>query len=340
MERFTNAELADMHMMYGAAGGNALRAVRMYRDTFPNRQVPGHRFFTNLHRRLCESGSLRPNQRFNGGRPADRVFVNEEPVVQYFQENPRTSTRSASQILGINCHSGVWRALHNNNFHPFHYQRVHALLDADHQPRLQFAQWLLQQEEANENFASRILFTDEAFFNRDGVFNIHNSHHWTTENPHVMHPHGYQHRFSVNVWAGIVGNTLVGPYLMPSPFTGHSYMMFLQNVLFQLLEDVPLAIRRGMWYQHDGAPAHYYAGARHFLDAQFTNRWIGRNGPVAWPARSPDMNPLDFFFWGAMKDRVYATPVVSELELIGRIVAAAEILLKYQRLRFCPPVSS
>jgi hypothetical protein len=26
---------------------------------------------------------------------------------------------------------------------------------------------------------------------------------------------------------------------------------------------------------------------------------------VAWPARSPDLNPLDFFLWGCMKSRVY-----------------------------------
>ena len=110
---------------------------------------------------------------------------------------------------------------------------------------------------------------------------------------------------------------------MPSPLTGHSYMMFLEETLSELLEDVPLGIRRVMWYQHDGAPSHYYAGARNVLDRQFPNRWIGRNGPVAWPARSPDMTPLDFFFWGAMKELVYATPVDSELDLVGRIVAAA-----------------
>ena len=27
---------------------------------------------------------------------------------------------------------------------------------------------------------------------------------------------------------------------------------------------------------------------------------------MEWPARSPDLSPLDFFFWGVMKDRVYA----------------------------------
>ena len=31
--------------------------------------------------------------------------------------------------------------------------------------------------------------------------------------------------------------------------------------------------------------------------------------PTAWPARSPDLIPLDFFFWGYVKDRVYKTAV-------------------------------
>ena len=30
---------------------------------------------------------------------------------------------------------------------------------------------------------------------------------------------------------------------------------------------------------------------------------------IAWPARSPDPTPLDFFFWGYVKDRIYKTDV-------------------------------
>jgi hypothetical protein len=26
-----------------------------------------------------------------------------------------------------------------------------------------------------------------------------------------------------------------------------------------------------------------------------------------WPARLPDLNPCDFFFWGCLKDRVYSS---------------------------------
>ncbi|GBM90640.1 hypothetical protein AVEN_213559-1 [Araneus ventricosus] len=35
-------------------------------------------------------------------------------------------------------------------------------------------------------------------------------------------------------------------------------------------------------------------------------RWIGHCGSVAWPPRSPDLNPRDFFFWGCEQDCIYS----------------------------------
>jgi hypothetical protein len=39
--------------------------------------------------------------------------------------------------------------------------------------------------------------------------------------------------------------------------TGHNYLDFLQNELPEQLEDVPLAARFVLYFQHDGAPSHY-----------------------------------------------------------------------------------
>ena len=58
---------------------------------------------------------------------------------------------------------------------------------------------------------------------------------------------------------------------------------------------------------HDGAPLHFSRVARQFLNQHFANKWIGRADPVARPARSPDLNPLDFHLWGHLKSIVYAT---------------------------------
>ena len=59
-----------------------------------------------------------------------------------------------------------------------------------------------------------------------------------------------------------------------------------------------------------------------FLDATFTNRWIGRDGPTPWPPRSPDITPLDFFLCGYVKDRVFSTPVPDITNLKARITDA------------------
>ncbi|CAK9799199.1 hypothetical protein ANTPLA_LOCUS1929 [Anthophora plagiata] len=96
---------------------------------------------------------------------------------------------------------------------------------------------------------------------------------------------------------------------------GTKYLNFLEHALPSLLEEIPLEIRKNMYIQHDGAPAHYAASVRACLDTIFRDRWIGRGGPASWPPRSPDMNPLDFFFWGHLKTAVYQTPVETREEL-------------------------
>nr|CAH7734626.1 unnamed protein product [Callosobruchus chinensis] len=104
----------------------------------------------------------------------------------------------------------------------------------------------------------------------------------------------------------------------------NNYLVFLQNVLPGLLENIALQVRREMWSQHDRAPAVYEAQVRAHLDAAFPGHWIGRGGPVARPPRSPDLNLLEFFPWGHLEALVYqgSAPHIAE-ELIARIVAAA-----------------
>ena len=49
------------------------------------------------------------------------------------------------------------------------------------------------------------------------------------------------------------------------------------------------------------------------------------SGSKIWPARSPDLTPLDYFLWGHMKSLVYETPVDSEEDLLARVMAAANV---------------
>lgn len=90
----------------------------------------------------------------------------------------------------------------------------------------------------------------------------------------------------------------------------------------ELLEDVPLCARETLIFQHDGAPAHYSRRVREILDARFPDKWIGRGGPIVWPARSPDLNVLDYFLWGYVKASVEHHRDGTEDEVREAILAA------------------
>ncbi|XP_073409656.1 COMM domain-containing protein 10 isoform X2 [Dendrobates tinctorius] len=61
-----------------------------------------------------------------------------------------------------------------------------------------------------------------------------------------------------------------------------------------------------LYFQQDGALPHYSRVVHEYLDETFPNKWIGRRGPLDWPGCSPDLIPMDFFFWGVLKDKVYS----------------------------------
>ena len=60
--------------------------------------------------------------------------------------------------------------------------------------------------------------------------------------------------------------------------------------------------------QQDGAPCHVTNRNMRYLDSQFGDRVVSRNSIQGrdWPARSPDLNPLDFFLCGYLKSQVYS----------------------------------
>ena len=139
-----------------------------------------------------------------------------------------------------------------------------------------------------------------------------------TENQHRFEACQSQQKLKLTVWAGIMGQRVIGPYFFNGnvtgecfrsfftrTFIGSSYLQMLENYLLPSIRDLPTIQRNLMWYQHDGAPPHFSLQVRQFLDTYFAGQWMGRGGPLSWPPRSPDLTPLDFFIWGYLKQKVY-----------------------------------
>lgn len=206
----------------------------------------------------------------------------------------------------------------------------------DFDRRVEFCRFMLHTDVDDPNYLKRILWTDESKFTKEGILNLHNLHHWTnkTENPRVKRQKSFQRRFSVNVWAGVIGNQVVGPHYLPDNLNGDNYLEFLQNDLPELVSEVPVFNENvPKVFQHDGCPAHWRLTVREYLDDVFPNAWIGRDGPIAWPARSPDLTPLDFYVWGRAKELVYATEVPTREVLLQRIEMAFNKIKEEMTLR-------
>ncbi|GFT14987.1 uncharacterized protein TNCV_4315751 [Trichonephila clavipes] len=91
------------------------------------------------------------------------------------------------------------------------------------------------------------------------------------------------------------GDHLIGPYILPDRLTGPRYLIFLEQVLPELLDSARYRCDSYFHgFQQDGAPAHFSISVRNHLDATCGERWIGRGGPVHWPPRSPDLSCLRF----------------------------------------------
>lgn len=321
---FTNEEAYLMLAIFFQCFENAVVASREYALRYPLRVHHSREVFQRLARRLRETGRVQPVTSVRRRRQV-RTEDNIINVLAYVHADPHISIRQIARDLGISFGT-VQKILADTRMHPYHVVLHQALTATDFDNRLNYCIWLKNMKRENPLLMSQILWTDEASFGNNGVVNLHNMHYWSETNPHWMREVDNQHRWNVNVWCGILDGRVIGPHFFEGNLTGEMYLHFLTFNLPELLDNVNLATRRNMWFQHDGCPAHYSRAVQDFLNQQFPNRWIGRGSLFPWPPRSPDLTCLDFYLWGRLKALVYKTRPTTRENMIGRIQNALDNL--------------
>lgn len=233
--QYTNEELVEIHFCFYMSGRRREFAQQLYRDMFPDRQLPSEEMFEEVHQNLRGTGSFSTQRQ--------RLLANISPNIS---ENRR-----------------------------------------------KFCHWFNNQEVRSPGFSDHVLFTDESEFKGNG----------------------YNHNFSLNVWCGIVGKKLVGPFFLPLKLTGLSYLIFLNCELMPVIRNAfSSEDQQRMWFMHDGAPPHKIEDVKNMLNENFPNRWIGNGGTVEWPSQSPDLNPMDFYVWGCIKQAIDVNREINTLE--------------------------
>jgi hypothetical protein len=80
-------------------------------------------------------------------------------------------------------------------------------------------------------------------------------------------------------------------------------------------------------FHQDGAIPHNARMNFVFLNHlnHFGERRMGAHGAIRWPARSPDLNPLDFFiFIRNFRDNIYLTPSGTQKALRKKLVRVCQ----------------
>jgi len=140
----------------------------------------------------------------------------------------------------------TWNVVCKEKPCPFHRQKVQALLGPnDYLRKDQFVYCFVHQSREKPNFPAMVVFTDEACFTREGIFNSHNSYVWADTNPHASSFYCQQQCFVVNIWAGGVSDFLIGPYLLPRWHNAQIYHVFLEEFPLSVTRKRVVPVRQG-----------------------------------------------------------------------------------------------
>ncbi|UYV72667.1 hypothetical protein LAZ67_10000255 [Cordylochernes scorpioides] len=222
-------------------------------------------------------------------------------VLELFQRSPNKSSRQGARESDVSA-SSVLRILKRGKYRVYIPRLVQQLNDDDPDRMLQFCEWIQEMVIREPGFMGSIIWSDEAQFKLNGTVNRHNCVYWCEENPHITIEKAVNLP-GVNVWCGLSSRGLIGPFRFEGTVTGINYLTMLADSIFPAIR--ALYGNDDFYFQLDGAPPHYHRDVRAYLDQNLSGQWIGRRGPIEFPARSPDLTPLDFFLWGTVKDGVY-----------------------------------
>jgi Helix-turn-helix domain (DUF4817) len=320
---YENYEKYDMLECYIESNKNSNAAGDLYFNRYPERRQPFRNMFGKLQHNLRNYGSFaKPRTNININQETqDERELKEITVLGTIPDNGKTSIRKLESETGIP-RTNIWRILKTNKMKPYRTRKIHHLVPDDYIRRTRFCEWFIEKTRENELFALNCIWTDEASVSSAGIFNRYNEYTWSRENPHVTVEVRNQGRFSFNVWVGIYRGQFIGPYIYDGALNSQRYLQILQNHVEPFIEDIPINLVQGLFFQHDGAPPHCAGIINNYLNEQFGENWMANQGPIQWPARSPDLTPLDFFLWGKIKDLTYKQPFNNRRELEDAVLGA------------------
>ncbi|KAJ8939687.1 hypothetical protein NQ318_011734 [Aromia moschata] len=253
------------------------RSCNTFATRYPQKMKPAPNTFKHIIENFKNFGSVKPGVHRN--RPVVDNENIEIAILGYFSAYPTISTRQVALESGIS-RTTVLRILRKHRFHPYVFSIV---------------QHLKERITRKLFFLDNIIWSDEAKFTENGVFNRRNSHYWSYYNVHPFRERNFQESWQFNAYCAIRNDGVVVLEFYQDNLNGERYLNILRHFQINYLDNLPLADYRNIFGQHDGALPHNGHLINNHLQNLFYDQWIANNGPHLWPPRSPDLSVLDFF---------------------------------------------
>lgn len=270
--------------------------------------------YQKLVSKFEETGSVTDAKK--SGRPSVGTDVT---VAEVLHETQNLANENQYGICSVNkvarrlemSSTTVWRILRRQlKLYPYKIQILFELKERDKATRNDFALLTIAQIQANPQWLDNVFWTDEAHFQLNGGVNTHNCRIWSSNNRHLVIQQGL-HDLKVTVWCGFTSRFIIGPYFFEENAAGETKTVTVNGERYlNMLHDYAIPSLRhqnieNIIFMQDGAPPHIFKPVKQFLSNTFGDRVISRQFPVTWPARSPDINPADYWLWGDLKERVF-----------------------------------
>lgn len=301
--------------------------IRMMKKQYPDYKELNKWKIYRMVQRFEQTGSVLDFRHKNEGRPRSaRSSENLTTVRTVVEETPQKSVRNILREVNgyVNTRvsaSSVYRMLKFDlKLTPYKISIMQHLKPSDIASRLNFASWA---EQRNEGFWNNVWFSDEAHFYLNTEVNKQNIRFWGSQKPNIYIEKPI-HSEKVTAWAALSSSGIIGPFFFEdsdgnaTSVNSSSYLDLIRRKFIPALRRKGVNINQ-IWYQQDGATPHTARNVLDYLDKTFNGHFISFRTHQEWPPHSPDLNPLDFFLWGYLKDKVYTPAPSTKQELKASI---------------------
>ena len=211
MPPLTNTERVELVYLYGANNRSLSGTARAFNERHPHRSPIYPSTVAQLIKRFERTFSVSNIKCASRKRKTtdDIAAVN---IIENVERTPKISIRRLARECKTSSYA-VGRVLKEHKYRPFKEKQVQILHKDDAENRLSFCRWFLGRGDVRMT-----LFSDEAVFYLNG--SVNRPHYWAQQNPRRFEATRSHKDAKVNVWVGILGHRIFGPFFFNENITG------------------------------------------------------------------------------------------------------------------------